>query len=276
MKKLILAVFIFLAGVPAFAADKARESVYDRVMRTGTLRCGFMLWPPYFDVDPNTGAVKGVGADLYRAVADLLDIKVEYKEIVVGQQVQEMEQGKVDAVCNDGPWVFSSMKFVDYSDPVYFSPVYLYVREDENRFATPESLNAKDVRFTGMDGDVSVTLVQRLYPEAALMTLPATADAASLMMNVTTGKADALIIDPAAANSFNATNKPGIRALFTDSPVVYPVGLSTRKGEQALLNMLNAGIQALWNTNAGGPILKAYDPDGMLFLPPAKPYGRAQ
>ncbi|MEK7801112.1 MAG: hypothetical protein AAB276_01545 [Pseudomonadota bacterium] len=45
MKKLLIVSLLILAVVfPAYASDASKESVYDRVMRTGTIRCGYGLW----------------------------------------------------------------------------------------------------------------------------------------------------------------------------------------------------------------------------------------
>lgn len=269
----LFTLLILFSPSSAFAAGK--ENAYDRVIRTGTLRCGVMLWPPYFDKDPNTGVMSGLGVDLYGTIASFLDIKIDFVEIVMGQQVQDLNQGKVDAVCNDGPYMFSAMKFLDYARPAYYAPVHVYVSTASDRFKTQDDLNKKDVRFIGMDGDLSVDLVQRNYPDATLQTMPGMSDGSVLMTGVTTGKADAVIIDPASVKAFNQTNKPGLKALFTDQPVVYPITLSVRKGETDLLNMINAGIDAAWNTNAAAAILKKYDPDGEFLLPVAKPYREA-
>lgn len=247
------------------------EDTYERVMRTRVLRCGIMLWPPYFESDPNTGAITGLGAELYREMAQLMDIKIEYVEIAVGQQVEELKRGRIDAVCNDGPYVFSAMKFVDYSHPAYYSPVFAYVREDEKRFAKPEDLNDTAYTFIGMDGDLSLDLAQRNYPKAKRVSLPGTADAASLMLDVTTGKADAVIIDPYAVNSFNRYNRKALKSLG-DPVAVYPVGISVAKGQQNLLNMMNAGVDAVWNTYIAPQILKKYDPSETAFYSVAQPF----
>ncbi|MBL8641055.1 MAG: transporter substrate-binding domain-containing protein [Alphaproteobacteria bacterium] len=268
--KILLSLVVLLLAIPAYAADGGEA--YDRVIKSNTLRCGIMLWPPYFEMDANTHALKGFGVDFYNAVAEILGIKITYSEIILGQQAEDLNRGKIDAVCNDGPYVFSAMKFVDYTVPAYYGPTYVYVSEKNTSFKTPDDLNKKAVRFVGMDGDLSSDLVPRHYPQAALQTLPATSDAAALMLQVSTGKADAVIIDPAAVDGFNAQNSPKLKPLFKESPFVYPVGMSVKKGEQQLLNMLNSGISALWNTHGALPILRKHDPKGRMFLPISKPY----
>jgi ABC-type amino acid transport substrate-binding protein len=271
LKKVLLVILFCLFSLPSFA-DEGKGSAYDRVIRTNTLRCGVMLWPPYFEKDANTAVMSGFGVDFYNAVAQILDVKIEYVEIIVGQQAEDLNRGKIDAVCNDGPYVFSAMKFVDYSMPAYFGPIYIFVREDNQVISSIGDLNNESVRFIGMDGDISADLVERRFPKASLSTLPATSDAASLMMQVITGKADAVYIDKPPVDGFNAMNSPKLKMINEARPVVYPVGMSVKKGEQELLNMLNSGIAALWNSGGALPIIQKYDPDLKMILPLAKPY----
>ncbi len=275
MKALILifSAFFFFTTTSAFAHENEQDSAYERVIKSGVIRCGVMVWPPYFDIEPNTGEFKGLSAELFNELADLIDIRIEYKEIIVGQHVEELKRGKIDAVCGDGPYVFSAIKFVDYSHPAYYAPVFTYISSEDDRFKNTEDFNTPETRFVGIDGDISLDLALRNFPKASLISLPAITDVASLMMQVTTKKADVVILDPYAVLAFNAHNTPKLEEFPKNNPLAaYPVGFSVAKGEADLLNMLNAGIDALWNTNSALPILKKYDPTGKAFYPVRKPY----
>jgi len=54
VKTIFVAVLLCLISLPSFAAD-GKESAYDRVIETGVLKCGVMLWPPYFEKDAISG-----------------------------------------------------------------------------------------------------------------------------------------------------------------------------------------------------------------------------
>lgn len=275
MKKLFLVILLFIFSAPAFAASD-KESVYERVMRTGTLKCGYYPWPPFFEVDANTGEISGMMAELAESVGELLDLKIEYVQLsALGFQVEELKRGIYDAFCVDSYYVFSSIKFVDYSDPYFYAPVYAYVRSDEDRFKSIKDMNDLSVSFVGIDGDLSVSMVQRSFPNAKLMSIPSNSDGAQIMMNIMTKKADVAIIDPGIVDVFNKTNSPGLKNIFPQDPVaVYPIGFSVIKGESKLLYMLNGAISALHNTNSIEPVLRKYDPDGMALYNVAKPYAQ--
>lgn len=202
------------------------ETAYERVIRTGTLRCGYSPWPPYWSVDPNTGVITGLSKDLSDITAKLMGMKIEYVQITNGQQVQDLNSGKIDAMCGDGPWVISTIKYIDYTKSYIYAAVYIYGRADENRFKSFDDLNKPEVIFTGIDGDLSSDLVQSNFPQAKIGTMSSSTDPSQLMMNVTTGKADVVIIDPLAASLFTKNNPGKLKLIISQSVAAYGAGFS--------------------------------------------------
>jgi ABC-type amino acid transport substrate-binding protein len=154
-----------------------------------------------------------------------------------------------------------SGKFVEYSDPFYANAVYPYIRSNETRFTSRADLNKKDVRFTGIDGDLSIDLVQRLFPQATFSSMPATTDVAQLLLNVATKKADVAIVDPGVFTAFAKTNPGKIKSAFKDKPLgQYKGVISVKKGDFKMLGLVN---QAVDNALAFGIVdedLDAFDP----------------
>ena len=54
---LLLFALFFVMALPAAAAPG--ESAYARVMKTGTLRVGYNVWPPFITKDPKDGKMGG-------------------------------------------------------------------------------------------------------------------------------------------------------------------------------------------------------------------------
>jgi polar amino acid transport system substrate-binding protein len=273
MKKILLmSLFLSIFFRPIIAAGSERETVYDRVMRTGTLRCGYEPWPPYFSVDPNTKALTGVSKDLSDTAAKILGLKIDYVEVALGQQVQDMNNGKIDATCGDAPWVLTTLKYADYTKPYFYIPVFAYGRANEKRFAKPEDMNNPNVTFTMIDGDVSTDLAITNFPRAKLNSLGNLSDPSQMLLNVMTRKADVVIIDPVAVSVF-AKNNPGkIKILFSHPLAVYGGGFSVKKGETDLLNTLNGAVDAMINTGQAEHVLKKHDPAATLFMQVATPW----
>jgi polar amino acid transport system substrate-binding protein len=275
LTRFVLLAALCLAGAfPVFAQDR-QESAYDRVMRTGVIRCGYFSWPPFFEKDPASGEYRGVSHDVMEALGRVLNLKIEWSyDYALGQQVEALKTGKMDALCMDGPWTRSAVPFIDYSHPYMFIPGYVYVPEGNPKNLTLETLNAPDYTFTMMDGDGSAEILAMRFPKAKLLSMPSTADPSLLLENVSTGKADALFSDPASIAAQSLHNKARLVALSPEHPLAsYPFVVSLPKGEQGLLNMLNQGIDVLNDTGDITQILKAHDPAGEKLRVPALRYG---
>jgi ABC-type amino acid transport substrate-binding protein len=247
-----------LLTLPAYA----EESAYDRVIAKNEVVCGVFPWAPYKVLDPNTKEWSGIGIDTYRKSFATLDLKVTFVELVLGTQVQDLNNGRIDAICDDGPYTMSAGKFVEFSDPAYGTPDYPYVRIDDTRFKSRSDMNKKDIVFTGIDGDVSNDLATRLFPKATLNSMPGTTDVAQLLLNVATKKADIAIVDPAAFSVFEKNNPGKLKPLFEDKPLgTYKIGISVKKGDMKMLGLVN---QAIDNGLAFGiidEVLDTYDPE---------------
>ncbi len=258
MKKLIFLLSIFFP-LTAFAAEET--STYDKVIAKNEIVCGIYPWAPYKEIDLKTQEWKGFAVDVYRKAFSTLDIKVTFKEVVLGNQVQDLNSGRVDAICDDGPWTMSAGKFVEYSDPAYFAIVFPYVRKGETRFKSRSDLNNENVTFTGIDGDLSVDLVARLFPKAKVTSMPVTTDVSQLFLNVSTKKADVAIVDPAAFTVFNKSNPDQLEPLFKDKPLgIYKNVIAVKKGDFKMLSLVN---QAIDNAIAFGlinDVLDEFDP----------------
>lgn len=273
MKKLVLTLFIALLAFPAFAADKKKESAFDRVMRTNTLRCGFIPWPPGFEVDPNTREVTGPNKELFERIIRLTGWDVEFVEVSLTTDILDMNEGRIDAMCASGPWTISNVKFVDYTTPVTYSPVLVYVRSDEDRFASYKDLNKEDVSFVGIDGDISIDLAGYRFPKAKVRSLINLTDPAMMMREVADGKADAVILDPVTAESFMKNNPGQMKVLPVQEPLaVYPVGMSVKWGENELKQALSRATEMAINIGLADELLDLYDPTRRILYSPAKSY----
>lgn len=268
MKRVFLCLSLCFLIIPSAWA----ETAYERVMRTGTLRCGYVAWPPFFDVEPNTGKVIGFNVDVVNGIAGFLDLRVEYIPVVVGQQVQDLNSGRVDAVCGDGPWLLGTVKYLDYAQPYYYQGSYLYGRADESRIKTLADLNQKTITFIGMDGDVSSDLAPRRFPQATLRSLSTMADSAQLLTEVVSGKADIVILDSQSADRYMKNNPGKIKLLFKNPIAVQGASFSVKKGEDDLLRMLSGAVLVALNNGLVDDVIAHYDPKHTLYLEVTTPY----
>src|ERR1035441_5913726 len=193
MKNILLVLLFFFTALPAFAADDVKESAYDRVMRTGTIRCGYWDCEPFFRVDAATHEMTGIFRQVTDEIARVSGLKVEWSsEVQFAQLVTDLNSGKIDAVCA-GVWPSATRaKYIRFSDAVFFIPMNAYKRANDTRFdRRPDDINQPSVSTVAIDGEMSVEIHNSDFPRAKLLSMPQLAGtAAEMLMNVATGKGD--------------------------------------------------------------------------------------
>ncbi len=242
------------------SAPVSAESAFERVIASGKLRCGYSVWPPYFIKDPNTNQLSGINYDQTEAIARQLDLKVEWvSEIGFGEVSSALNSGKIDMMCASLWPDAARLKLLALTRPLFFTPTYVYVRADDNRFDGGDSLNRDTVRFVGIEGDVTYNAARNSFPNAKLLALPQNADPAQLLLNLTGKKADAVIIDEAFAADFIKNNPGKIKKLsITGAVQIYSESFGLRQGELQLKNMVDAAIENIINNGQSKIILSRY------------------
>lgn len=266
---------VFLCA-PALAAEK--ETAYERVMRTGTIRCGYIIWPPFMDKDVKTGAFSGMNYDYVTAIAQSLDLKIDWiEEVQVGQSVEALRSGKIDAICTaEGPLFPSTTKYLSYSKAFAYFPFFLYARGDDRRFdADIKAADAPNIRLAVIDGDISSEIAKTFFPKAERHAIAQMASS-QMYQDVVSGKADLLIDGPIVVNAFLKSNPGALRRVPTREPLsVIPNTFSVLRGPQGadLVAMLDQAIDNLRNSGREAKIFAPYlggAPD--ILYPVTKPY----
>ncbi|MCB1558534.1 MAG: transporter substrate-binding domain-containing protein [Alphaproteobacteria bacterium] len=273
LNKLILLFFMFLVFGISNAYATEEKSAYDRVMETQTLRCGYFVWAPYFSIDLETGEKSGVYHDMIEELGKVLGFKIEWShEYALGQQVEALRTGKVDALCADGPFTRSAMPYVSYSDPYMFLLGYVYGAKDNPKAKSFETLNSEEARFTLIDGDGAAEFIEINFPNAQLLSMPASYDPSQLALNIVTGKADAMINDPITFMSYREEDRAKMVRVSDDPIAILPMVMSVDKGQRDLLDTLNQGLSLMNDIGIMDRVIRKYDPKGDMLLSPQKRY----
>lgn len=256
------------------------ETAYERVLKTNTLRCGYILWPMSIEKDPNSAAFTGMNYDFVNKLGERLGLKIEWAtELASGTQIESLKTGKIDAVCaSEGPLVLSTGRYLAYTTPIMYSPFFIYVRAGDGRFDNSrDRLNQSDVTFSVIDGDNTQFAATSQFPNAKQQALPNTASAAELLKNVVDGKADAVVMDPGTVQDFMVNNAGTLKRAPGIGTINYiPNTLSVLNTETQLLNFLNVGIQGMHAYGDAEPIFKKYEAryagSPVVFFRPALPF----
>jgi polar amino acid transport system substrate-binding protein len=249
------------------------ETAFERVMRTRTLRCGYALWSPVIYKDLKTGEIKGISRDIMDELGKKLDLRIEWTdEAVWGTIVEGLATKRYDMICNGLGVMATRARVINFSAPLFYTPIYLVVRADENRILKTEDVDNPAVNIAILDGDGFAVLAPRRFPKAVIKSLPQNSDWSAIFQEVETKKADVAGVDSSAFIEYLKTNPGKLKILDKSNPLfLFPVAFGLPQGDVALKTMIDAALSELFFDGTIAAALRTHaSPEE--FLMPVKPY----
>ncbi len=275
----LLAVFVSLlvgCSSGSVRSSAGETSVYDSVVKRGTLRCGYGIYNPGCMKDPNTGKLSGIGVDTLELAAKNLGLKVEWtEEVGWGTMIEGLQTNRYDIIVTP-VWATSDRaRVIDFSKPLFFSPVFAYVKAGDKRFSAGnlKSLNTPQYSIASIDGATAEIIAQEDFPDVKRVSLPQLSDFSQLLLTVSSGKADMTFTEPADAAAFMKSNPDSIERI--GAPVrVFPNCWIFKRGQMEFRNMINTALDQLINSGAVDRIVSKYEPSPNILYRVALPYKR--
>jgi len=246
----------------------AEQAAYGRVMQAQTIRCGYALWPPFSNKDPNTGKLSGFNIDIFTEIGKELGFKIEWvEEVGFGNYIEGLKAGRYDAMCQTvwpDPARFTNAMV---TIPAHYHKVHVVTRADDTRFdADWRVLNNPEYSAAVVDGDITDTIARTDFPKAQVVAIPQAADARQIFTEIETGKADATFVDYGFFLDYNNAN-PGKLKIAGDVLRVYGSVFSVNNGEVMLKTLLDNAIIALTNSGRIEQILRQHPTTAMSPAP---------
>ncbi|MCF8495050.1 MAG: transporter substrate-binding domain-containing protein [Alphaproteobacteria bacterium] len=270
MKKALLTLLAFLFAAPAHA-----ESAYERVLKTNTLRCGYIVYPPETVKDVNTGALSGIMVEKMEALGKVLNLKVEWtEEVAFANMYEGLQSGRYDALCSGLLEKPERARVVLFSIPSNFGVTHAFVRADENRFNKGFGpLNDPLVKISTIDGEIGQSIATEMFPQAQQYALAQMNDNSMVLEAVATGKADVAFLHKSSAKIYTENN-PGKIKLLSEEPIRAYASppLAFHPDEIKLKHLCDSGIRTLLLNGTIEKIIRKYDPSLESYSLVAKPY----
>lgn len=255
MKNVIIAILVSAlvsSGFMYVYRDKVgvepvkKETSYERIMRTGVMRCGYVNWMPVIAKDTVSGKMMGYWPEIMEALADSMKLKIVWQEEVSFQTyLQDLNNGRYDIECAAGWPNAERGKYIYYTKPIVYSPLVPFVRADDTRFDKGiETLDQEGVTAAVIDGDTSQVVRRTRFPNMKELSLPLIASTNEYFLAVSSGKADVTFSDYTGALDYMKNNPDKIKALPYQLRLV-PQNIGVPMGDDKLLSMLNTATLQL-------------------------------
>jgi len=260
-----------------FAAEK--ESAFDRVMRTGVLRCGYQSYPPVLSKNLQTGKMEGIYPEIFEEMAKQAGIKIEWTEEAGSDTIfTSLDAGRFDAFCSPVTYTPARAKVALFTRPFVYVPFYVYVAGDDTRFDQKnayEKMNSEAITFQVKDGDLIAILADQFFPKAKKAASAGLTEMPLMMMAVAGHKVDAIVGEPIYAGAFMRSNPGKIkRAGGADvEPLnVFPATAAVAMGEHDLHAFLDTALQGLVEGGFVRQSIARHVENGKDLFTPAKSY----
>jgi len=271
MRILLSALLLSILAIPAYAADNG--SVYDRVIKSGTIRCGYILYPPSMIKDPQTGALSGVFYDYMNEMGKKLSLKIDWvQEAGWGTFINDLKSDRYDMLCS-AVWTNSARgREATATKSLYYSTITAWTKAGDTRLdKNIKALNDPKYTIATIDGETADFLAKSQFPKAKTSSLPETAAVSDLFLNVTTGKADATFAETYLARQFLENNANSLKSV--GAPLaIYGNAMWVKKGQEDFLTMINNATDEILTSDYVETTLKKYNVPDKSFNLPALPY----
>jgi polar amino acid transport system substrate-binding protein len=251
------------------------QSTYDRVMQSGKIRCGYLVWPPGCIKDPNTAKLSGIGIDTVELVSKKLGLTVEWvEEVSMGTMSEGLIRGRYDLIPTPIWTNANRAKVVNFSNPLYYSPLYVYAGKGNLRFKNHwELINSPKVKIATVDGGTVEIIAQNDFPQATKLSMPELSDNAQTLLSVSTHKADVTFAEPAVANRYMQNNSGTIESINADKPIrIFPNCWMLGRGQFEFKAMLDTVLEEVINSGAMDKIIAKYEKSPNEVMRAALPY----
>ncbi len=254
----------------------SKENVYDRVLQSGKIRCGYVIYWPGVIKDPNSGKLSGVHVEAMEAIGEKLGLKIDWaEEVGWGSMIEGLQANRYDVV-GSGVWANASRgKYAAFSTPFYYSGANAYCRINDHRFDKDlKAINSADIKIATIDGEMSDVIARAQFPKAKRISLPEMASISQAFLAVDTNKADVFFEDPASAYEYEKNNPGRLRNIARNKPLrVFGVTIMFKKGEVELQGMFDKAIDELVFSGAMDQIIEKYESKpGQFYYRRANPY----
>lgn len=216
----------------------------EKIKEKGTLVVGLSAdYAPYefHKIIDGKDQIVGFDVEIGKAIAEALGVDIEIKDMEFGSLIGSLQAGKLDMVISGLSPDEERKKSVDFSD-IYYEATHgvLVKAENKDKYKTLDDLAGKKVG--AQMGSIQAELAKAQIKDADLKLL---GDVNNLILELKSGKIDALVVEIPVAETVVTTNTDLVVA---EPEIVDNEGgsaIAVAKGENDLLEAVNKTIKEL-------------------------------
>lgn len=246
MKKLVPIILALICAVFIVSGCAQKKS--------NDLVVGMELAYPPFETKDEYGNPTGVSVDFAKAFGEYAGRPVRIENIGWDGLIPALQTGKVDMVISSMTIKEERLEKVDFSEPYAKSLLALLVNSKSD-VGKAEDLNQEGKVVAVKTGSTGQIYAEKNLTKAKIVPF---IDESACVTEVAQGKADAFIYDQLTIYRNNKKNPDTTKAVFIPFQGVEYWGVGVKKGNQELLDQINAFIEKFYAENGFEAITEKY------------------
>ncbi len=221
--------------------SQAGADVLDDILERGTLRVGVSEFVPW-TVRTKSGDLIGFEIDLARKLAGDMGVNAEFTVYQWDEIIAGLQNGEIDVIAGGMAITPARALKVNFSLPVAVSGVGLAANTEMTRdIETLADLDKDDVTISTVADTLAASVAERLFPNAKVKVYPSPDPAEA---DVREGRAHAIVTSMPEARFLVLRNPDQMDLPISEPLLASSEGLGVKRGEQQLLNFLDAWVTA--------------------------------
>lgn len=220
------AALALVAGLSTTSASaQTAEGYWQGVQKSGSLRCGAAVAPPYVMRDPASGEYSGFFADLCREFAEALKVKPEFVDTTWDNIVAGLQAGKWDVslALNRTP---ARAMAVQFSIPAMEYQISLAYNKDNPKVpagaTSVADIDKADVTLAVMSGTSQDKAISAVVKNATILRLPGNDET---RLAVVSRRAD-ILVDASDTNQLFTQSNPDWAVALNPTPALALQGVA--------------------------------------------------
>jgi len=191
------------------------------INKNKSITVGYIPYNKSFIVDPNTWEFSWIFYEVMQEVWSRLNIEINYKyELWWSDLITAIDTNKIDMMVT---WIWPSQsrsKFVDYIEPLYYSPVYIYTQYDNSKFDNNIALiDDTNVKIWIIDWEITSSIAHEDFPKAYNYSSSQLTNVDQLMLDLVANKTDITFLEASVANNYIKNNPRKIKQVISKNPI---------------------------------------------------------
>lgn len=229
----VMAALIALYSASVFSQSSAPVSSLQTIKDRGTLIVGTAANMPPMNNKLLDGTLQGFDMDLAKLMADVMEVKVEFKVMPFDHLITAVQKGEVDMVISNMTITPERNTHVAFVGPYVTSGKCLITTEETLAKASKDQVNKTDYTLAVMKGTTTEEFVKVLIPNAKRLNVESVTDGVNAVL---AGKASAMVSEfQTCALITNQYQGHGFVTSF--SALSYePIGIAVNGNDAHLIN----------------------------------------